>query len=57
MFTGIIVELGVVTSLVRGSQTAKLTVSASKQFADVKIGESVAVDGACLTVTKIRRNF
>lgn len=57
MFTGIIEELGIVTSLIRGSQSAKLTLSVSKNFTGVKNGESVSVDGACLTVTNIRRNF
>ncbi|NQT30003.1 MAG: riboflavin synthase [Candidatus Saganbacteria bacterium] len=57
MFTGIIEELGVVTSIIRDSAAAKLTVSASKQFAGTRVGESIAINGACLTVTNLRRNF
>jgi riboflavin synthase len=57
MFTGIIEELGIVTSLIRGSQSAKLTLSVSKNLAGVKTGESISVDGVCLTVTNVRRNF
>lgn len=57
MFTGIIEELGIVTSFIRGSSTAKLTVSVSKNFEPVKAGESIAVNGSCLTVTGIRRSF
>jgi riboflavin synthase len=57
MFTGIIEELGVVTSLIRGSQAGKLTISVSRDFANIKVGESVAINGVCLTVTGIRRNF
>jgi riboflavin synthase len=57
MFTGIIEELGIVTSLIRGSQSGKLTVSTSKEFARIRIGESIAVNGVCLTVTAVRRNF
>ena len=57
MFTGLIEELGIVTSLVRGASAGKLTVSVSKNLAKVKIGESLAVNGVCLTVTNIRRNF
>jgi riboflavin synthase len=57
MFTGIIEELGIVTSFIRGSSTAKLTVSASKNSEAVKAGESIAVNGCCLTVTGVRRNF
>jgi riboflavin synthase len=57
MFTGIIGELGIVTSLIRGSQSAKLTLSVGKNFASVKEGESVSVNGVCLTAVKIRRHF
>jgi riboflavin synthase len=57
MFTGIIEELGVVTSFIRGSQAAKITVSVSKNLADAKVGESIAINGVCLTITAIRRNF
>jgi riboflavin synthase len=57
MFTGIIEELAVVTSLIRGSQSGKLTLSVSRNFAGTKVGESIAVNGVCLTATSIRRNF
>ena len=57
MFTGIIEEIGVVTSFIRGSQAAKLTVSVSKKLADAKVGDSISVNGVCLTITTIRRNF
>jgi riboflavin synthase len=57
MFTGIIEELGIVTSIIRGSKSGKLTISVSRNFAGIKIGESIAVNGVCLTVTGIRRNF
>ncbi len=57
MFTGIIEELGIVASFIRGAQSAKLTISVSKNFAATKVGESIAVNGACLTVTNIKRNL
>ena len=57
MFTGIIEELGIVTSLIRRSPSGKITISASRAFADTKVGESVALNGVCLTVTSLRRNF
>jgi riboflavin synthase len=57
MFTGIIEEKGIVTSVVRGAQSAKLTISASKAFVESKIGDSIAVNGACLTLTNARRSF
>jgi len=57
MFTGIIEELGIVASFIRGAQSAKLTLSVSKNLAAAKVGESIAVNGACLTVTNIKRNL
>ncbi|MDU4961430.1 MAG: riboflavin synthase [Sporomusaceae bacterium] len=51
MFTGIVEELGVVKSIATGRQSARLTISASTVLQDVKIGDSIAVNGACLTVT------
>ncbi len=57
MFTGIIEELGIVTSFIRGTSAAKLTVSVGKVLSTAQVGDSVAVNGVCLTVTAIRRNF
>lgn len=57
MFTGIIEELGIIASLVRGSQSGKLVVSASRNFSQAKVGESIAINGVCLTLTNIRRNL
>ena len=57
MFTGIIEQVGVVASLIRGQQSAKLMIAAPKIFEDLKAGDSVAVDGCCLTVTHERRGF
>jgi riboflavin synthase len=56
MFTGIIEELGLVASFIRGSHSAKLAVTASEEFAKIKVGESIAVNGACLTATSVREN-
>ncbi|MFA5114345.1 MAG: riboflavin synthase [Candidatus Margulisiibacteriota bacterium] len=57
MFTGIIEQIGVVASFIRTQNSAKLVVSAGKYFDDLKPGESVAVNGACLTATQSRRGF
>lgn len=57
MFTGIIEELGIVTSFIRGHSAAKLTVSVGRDLSASKTGDSVAVNGICLTVTTVRRNF
>jgi len=52
MFTGLIEEIGTVRSLARGT-VGRLVVASSKIAAGVEIGDSVAVSGACLTVTSI----
>lgn len=57
MFTGIIEEIGIISSLIRGSSSGKLAISVSRAYKDVKIGESIAVNGVCLTVSKVRRQF
>lgn len=49
--------MGVVASFIRGSRSAKLAVSAGKNLAGVRVGESIAVNGACLTASAVRRNF
>ena len=58
MFTGLVEELGKVRAVSRGAHSIRLTVGAEKVLADVKIGDSIAVDGACLTVVEYdSRNF
>lgn len=54
MFTGIIEELGKVKNLRRGL-TASLEIEAPKVLKDLRIGDSVSVDGVCLTATDITR--
>lgn len=50
MFTGLIEELGKVQSLTGLGESYRLTVGAKKVLQDLAIGDSVAVNGACLTV-------
>lgn len=52
MFTGIVEEVGTAKSL----QAGKLTIAASGALKGTKPGDSIAVNGACLTVTKISGN-
>lgn len=52
MFSGIIEELGEVKNLSKYGNLGVLEIQVSKSFADVKIGESIAVNGVCLTVVK-----
>ncbi|PLS31188.1 riboflavin synthase subunit alpha [Bifidobacterium margollesii] len=54
MFTGIVEDLGTVTQLVRGADFARLSVASDVVVTDrTRIGESIAVNGVCLTVTGI----
>ena len=53
MFSGIVQEIGIIDSLVEGNEHLTITVSCSVDFAkDKKVGDSVSVDGVCLTITK-----
>jgi riboflavin synthase len=53
MFTGIIQETGTVEKIQHGAQSILLTVRAKTSARGLKIGDSVAVNGCCLTATKI----
>lgn len=53
MFTGLVAELGTVTALKPLKQSYHISVKANKVLQNLKIGDSVAVNGACLTVVKI----
>ena len=53
MFTGLIEEVGKVRESRYSSKGCVLGVSCSKILDDIKIGASVAINGACLTVTKV----
>jgi len=50
MFTGIVEEMGAVTSLEQTLGGVRLTILASTVLADLKLGDSVSINGACLTV-------
>ncbi|MFA4889735.1 MAG: riboflavin synthase [Candidatus Omnitrophota bacterium] len=52
MFSGIIEELGQVRRVTKQGGIATLEVEARKVLAEVKIGDSIAVNGTCLTVVK-----
>ncbi len=52
MFTGIIQEVGRVQAIERGAQSARFTISAEGVLDGVKLGDSITVNGACLTVVE-----
>ncbi len=51
MFTGIVEEIGVVRGVRRGAYSAVLSIGASVVLDGLEIGDSVAVNGVCLTAT------
>ncbi|MFZ7943482.1 MULTISPECIES: riboflavin synthase [Bacillaceae] len=51
MFTGIIEEIGVLSNIQRTGASFVLTIEAKKILKDVHLGDSIAVNGVCLTVT------
>lgn len=53
VFTGIIEEIGTIREIRMGHQGAVLTVSAAAILNPLKIGDSVSVNGVCLTATSI----
>lgn len=54
MFTGLIEELGVIQQVSRGENYARLVIKAVKVTEDIQIGDSIAVNGVCLTVVNLK---
>jgi len=52
MFTGLIEEVGIVSHASRRSDRGSLVVRANRVIEDAKIGDSIAVNGACLTIVR-----
>ena len=53
MFTGLITELGSITSIEKNETSAVFTINAPGLIAEIAVGDSVAVNGVCLTATSI----
>ncbi len=56
MFTGIVEEIGQIVSIQKNNQSAKITISANKILQDIHLGDSIAVNGICLTACNITKN-
>lgn len=54
MFTGIVEELGTVSAISKTRAGVCLKIRANTVSSDAKIGDSIAIDGACLSVTDIK---
>ena len=53
MFTGLIGELGRVVDIERGIESAIFTIQAPELISQIKLGDSISVNGACLTATSV----
>lgn len=51
MFTGIVEEVGIVSSVQNQGDSTRLSIAAERVLSDVHPGDSIAVNGVCLTVT------
>ena len=56
MFTGIIEEVGVIKNIKMGAQSAVITIQAKTVMEDIHLGDSIAMNGVCLTVTSFDKN-
>lgn len=57
MFTGIVEEIGTVKAIQKGAASSFIKIQADKIFSDMHIGDSIAVNGVCLTVTDFGRKI
>ena len=53
MFTGIVEEVGTIRNIKHGQHSAVLTIQAKTVLEETRIGDSIAVNGICLTVTRL----
>lgn len=53
MFTGLVSELGLITTITRGESSAVFTIKAPQSVAGLTVGDSIAVNGVCLTATSL----
>ncbi|MGE7781484.1 riboflavin synthase [Peribacillus sp. NPDC097264] len=57
MFTGIIEDIGTVHSMKKGRSSMELAISSKKVLEDVHLGDSISVNGVCLTVTSFTQTL
>jgi len=56
MFTGLVEEIGEIRSIEKGAKSARITIKADKILIGTKLGDSIATNGVCLTVTEFDKN-
>jgi riboflavin synthase len=57
MFTGIVEEMGSIKQIAQKGNTLSLSIYAKKIMPDLKVGDSISVNGVCLTVTNFMDDF
>jgi riboflavin synthase len=57
LFTGIVEEMGQIKKIQHGTDSARLTVEGKVVLGDVKLGDSIAVNGICFTVVSYNERF
>ena len=57
MFTGLVQAVGTVGEIMRGVDSAIFRFNVKNFLSDVKLGDSIAVNGVCLTVVELAENF
>ena len=56
MFTGIIEEIGQIKNISTNNEAMQITIGANKVLEGVKLGDSIAINGVCLTVTNFTKD-
>jgi len=56
MFTGIIEEIGVIKDFKKNASNASITVECKKVIEDIKLGDSISINGVCQTVTSFDKS-
>jgi riboflavin synthase len=54
VFTGLVTEVGTIASITVGTESAVLVISAPDTVAGISLGDSIAVNGVCLTATAVQ---
>lgn len=57
MFTGLVEEVGTIQNVRRGARSCVLTIGCKKVLEGSQVGDSIAVNGVCLTVTSFGRDY
>lgn len=56
LFTGLVEEIGTINNIHQNGQTLVIAIKANKILSDIQLGDSIAVNGVCLTVTNFSKN-